>query len=336
MKVPAIYELRNERTLDDLLRLAGGLGDTAFKGRVQVLRIKGHQETVMFDEDLAKILAKYHGLSLIDGDFVMIFPVSAVVEKKVTIAGAVKSPGEFGFRDNMRVSDLVNYAGGLLMQANKEEAEITRVRITPQGPETSRFHVRLYQALSGASSQNIVLQPNDYLFIRTVPDWGTYKTVQIAGEVNFPGTYTIKKGEMLSSLLTRAGGFTSKAYLLGGVLIRESTRVLQKQQLNAAIDRLEARALASAGQKAASGLDSEDAKQCRGRRQAAANAHRRLEKGGTAGKGGNRTGGSRTPSGDSQGYYFAGGGQIDGSRGARYGECRGCGLCPHCPGVHSL
>ena len=260
VKVPAIYELKNERTLDDLLRLAGGLGDTAFKGRVQVLRIKGHQETVMFDEDLAKILAKYHGMSLIDGDFVMIFPVSAVVERKVTIAGAVKSPGEFGFRDNMRVSDLINYAGGLLMQANKEEAEITRVRITPQGPETSRFYVRLYQALSGTASQNVVLQPNDYLFIRTVPDWGTYKTVQIAGEVNFPGTYTIKKGEMLSSLLTRAGGFTSKAYLLGGVLIRESTKVLQKQQLTAAINRLEARSLVSAGQKAASATDSDDAK----------------------------------------------------------------------------
>jgi protein involved in polysaccharide export with SLBB domain len=264
VKVPAIYELRNEKTLNDLLRLAGGLGDTAFKGRVQVLRIKGHQETVMFDEDLAKSLAKYPTLSLIDGDFVMIFPVSSVVEKKVTIAGAVKSPGEFGFRDNMRVSDLVNYAGGLLMQANKDEAEITRVRITPQGPDTSRIYVRLHQALSGASSQNVVLQPNDYLFIRSVPDWGTYKTVEIAGEVNFPGTYTIKKGEMLSSLLTRAGGFTSKAYLLGGVLIRESTRVLQKQQLNAAIDRLEARSLATAGQKAASGLDAEDVKQIEG------------------------------------------------------------------------
>lgn len=261
VKVPAIYELRHEKTLNDLLRLAGGLGDTAFKGRVQILRIKGHQETVMFDEDLAKSLAKYPSLSLIDGDFVMIFPVSSVVEKRVTIAGAVKSPGEFGFRDNMRVSDLVNYAGGLLMQANKDEAEITRVRITPQGPDTSRIYVRLHQALSGASSQNVVLQPNDYLFIRSVPDWGTYKTVEIAGEVNFPGTYTIKKGEMLSSLLTRAGGFTSKAYLLGGVLIRESTRVLQKQQLNAAIDRLEARAMATAGQKAAGGLDAEDAKQ---------------------------------------------------------------------------
>ena len=260
VKVPAIYELKNEKTLDDLLSLAGGLGDTAFKGRVQVLRIKGHHETVMFDEDLAKILTKYHGISLIDGDFVMIFPVSPVVEKKVTIAGAVKSPGEFGFRDNMRVSDLINYAGGLLMQANKEEAEITRVRITPQGPETFRIYVRLYQALSGSSSQNVVLHPNDYLFIRMVPDWGTYKTVQVDGEVNFPGTYTVKKGEMLSSLLTRTGGFTDRAYLLGGVLIRESTRELQKQQLHAAINRLEARALVTAGEKAGSATDSEDAK----------------------------------------------------------------------------
>jgi polysaccharide export outer membrane protein len=74
VKVPAIYELRNEKTLNDLLRLAGGLGNTAFKGRVQVLRVKGHQEMVMFDEDLEKILAKYHGLSLVDGDFVKIFP----------------------------------------------------------------------------------------------------------------------------------------------------------------------------------------------------------------------------------------------------------------------
>ncbi|HAY20938.1 MAG TPA: hypothetical protein DCY27_01975, partial [Desulfobacterales bacterium] len=73
VKVPAIYELKNERTLADLLHLAGGLGDTAFKGRVQVLRIKGHQEMVLFDEDLEKILTKHQSLSLVDGDFVKIF-----------------------------------------------------------------------------------------------------------------------------------------------------------------------------------------------------------------------------------------------------------------------
>ena len=259
IKVPAIYELKNEKTLADLLRLAGGLGDTAFKGRVQVMRVKGRQEMVLFDEDLEKVMTKYHDLPLVDGDFVEIFPVSGLVEKKVTIAGAVKNPGEFGFNDNMRVSDLISYAGGLLMQASKEEAEITRVRITQQGPETSHIYVKLYGA-SGSSQQNVVLQPNDYLFIRAVPDWTTYKTVQIAGEVKFPGTYTVKKGETLSSVLARTGGFTSKAYLLGGVLTRQSTKQIQKQQLEAALNRMEAESLAIASSKAAGGIDPEEAK----------------------------------------------------------------------------
>jgi protein involved in polysaccharide export with SLBB domain len=260
VKVPAIYELKNEKTLNDLLRLAGGLGDTAFKGRVQVLRVKGRQEMVLFDEDLEKFLTKYQTLALVDGDFVEIFPVPALVEKKVTIAGAVKNPGEFGFSDNIRVKDLIGYAGGLLMQANKETAEITRVKITPQGPETSRIYVKLYEALSGSSRENLVLQPNDYLFIRAIPDWGTYKTVKVAGEVNFPGDYTVKKGETLSSLLSRTGGFTSKAYLLGGVLTRKSTKQIQKQQLEAAINRMEAESLAIASSKAASGAEPEEAR----------------------------------------------------------------------------
>jgi protein involved in polysaccharide export with SLBB domain len=260
VKVPAIYELKNEKNLTDLLHLAGGLGDTAFKGRVQVLRVKGRQEMVLFNEDLAKVMTKYQGLPLVDGDFVEIFPVPSLVEKKVTIAGAVKEPGEFGYRDNMRVSDLVSYAGGLLMQADKKEAEITRVRITPEGSETFRIYVKLYAALSSSATQDVPLQPNDYLFIRAVADWGTYKTVKISGEVNFPGTYTVKKGEKLSSLLSRAGGFSSQAYLLGGVLTRQSTKRVQKEQLQAAINRMEAEVLALAGSKAASGLDGEEAK----------------------------------------------------------------------------
>lgn len=260
VKIPAIFELKNEKTLSDVLRLAGGLGDTAFKGRVQVLRVKGHQEMVLFDEDLAKVLTKYQDMPLVDGDFVEIFPVPLLVEKEVTIAGAVKNPGKYGFRDNMRIKDLIGYAGGLLLQSSKEEAEVTRVRITPQGPETSHLYVKLYGALSGSSRDNLLLQPNDYLFIRTVPDWSTYKTIKVAGEVQFPGEYTVKKGETLSSLLARTGGFTSRAYLLGGVLTRQSTRQIQKQQLDAAINRMEAESLAIASSKAAGGADPEDAK----------------------------------------------------------------------------
>jgi polysaccharide export outer membrane protein len=260
VKVPAIYELRTEKTLNELLHLAGGLGDTAFKGRVQVLRVKGRQEMVLFDDDLGKLLHQPRALPLVDGDFVEIFPVPGLVEKKVTITGAVKNPGTFGFRANMRVKDLINYAGGLLLQANREEAEITRVRVTPHGPETSFLYVRPFGALSGSPKDNLLLQPNDYLFIRAVPDWSTYKTVKIAGEVNFPGTYAIKKGGTLSSVLARAGGFTKKAYLFGAVLTRPSIERIQKEQLEAAINRMEAQVLALAGSQAAGGLESADAK----------------------------------------------------------------------------
>jgi len=260
VKVPGIYELKHEKTLDELLLLAGGLGDTAFKGRVQVLRVQNGQAMILFDEDLSKILSRQPDFRIMDGDFVEIYPVPSLVEKKVAIAGAVKNPGEFGFRDNMRVSDLVAYAGGLLQQADKSEAEITRVTITPQGPETTRLNIRLFGALNNTPRDNLVLKPNDYLFIRTVPDWDIYKTVQITGEVKSPGTYAIKKGETLSSLLVRTGGFTDRAYLLGAVLLRESTRQIQKQQLTAAIDRLEAQVLGASAIRAQTALEPEEAK----------------------------------------------------------------------------
>jgi protein involved in polysaccharide export with SLBB domain len=260
VKVPGIYELKNDKSLGALLHLAGGLGDIAFKGRVQVLRVQRQQAMILFDEDLGKVESRRQDFRIVDGDFVEIFPVPSLVEKMVAIAGAVKDPGEFGFRDNMRVSDLVAYAGGLLQQADKSEAEITRVSITPQGPETSRIHIRLFAALNNGPRDNVILRPNDYLFIRPVPNWDIYKTVQIAGEVKSPGTYAIKQGEPLSSVLTRAGGFTDRAYPLAAVLLRESTKTLQRQQLTAAIDRLEAQVLASGAINAQTALQPEEAK----------------------------------------------------------------------------
>jgi polysaccharide export outer membrane protein len=261
VKVPGIYELKHERTLLELLQLAGGLADTAFKGRVQVLRVRERREMVMFEDDLGKLLAgRLPEVPLVDGDFVKIFPVPDLVEKKVRVAGALKTKGEFGLQDNMRVKDLINYAGGLLMETNREEAEITRINITPQGPETSRIYFSPCRALAGFPRDNLLLKPNDYLFFRTVPEWDLYQLVRIAGEVKFPGSYAIKKGEPLSSLLARAGGFAERAYPKGAIFTRVSVKAAQKQHLKAAIDRIEAEMLALVSQKAQEELSAEQIK----------------------------------------------------------------------------
>jgi protein involved in polysaccharide export with SLBB domain len=262
VKVPAIYELKNERTLSELIKLAGGLSDTAFKGRVQVLRVQNHREMVLFEDDLSKVLTgKIRDVTLVDGDFVKIFPVPDLVEKKVRLAGAVKTVGEFGLYDNMRLKDLIEYAGGLLMEANREEAEITRVTITPQGPETSRIYISPRRALNGYPKDNILLKPNDYVFIRSIPEWTLYTVVKIEGEVKFPGNYAIKKGETMSSVLTRAGGFTDRAYLRGAFFTREAVKKMQANNLKQIIDRLEAEMYTFSAEQVQTSLAPEDVAQ---------------------------------------------------------------------------
>ncbi|OGP70316.1 MAG: polysaccharide export protein [Deltaproteobacteria bacterium RBG_13_58_19] len=259
IKVPGIFELKDERTLTDLLNLGGGLADTAFKGRVQVLRVQHHQQMVLFEDDLDKVLiGKAANIPLVDGDFVKIFHVPDKVEKKVRLAGAVKKPGEFGLHDRMRVKDLIAYAGGLLMEANQQEAEVTRVTITQQGPETSRIYINLRQALNGAPRDNLLLNPNDYVFIRSIPDWALYRLVKIEGEVKYPGNYAIKKGETLSSLLSRAGGFSDSAYSKGAFFTRVSVQKMQAEHMKQAIDKIEAEMLSVAAGKTQTALEKED------------------------------------------------------------------------------
>ncbi len=177
------------------------------------------------------------------------------------MAGAVKKPGEFGLYDTMRVKDLIEYAGGLLMEANRQEAEITRVTITQEGPETSRIYINLSRALSGSPRDNILLRPNDYVFIRSVPDWNLYQLVKIEGEVKYPGNYAIKPGETLSSLLARVGGFTNRAYTKGAFFTREAVKKMQAEHLKQAVDRIEAEMLAAASAKTETALDKDEVAQ---------------------------------------------------------------------------
>jgi protein involved in polysaccharide export with SLBB domain len=239
VKNPAIYELKEETKLLDLIWMTGGLASVAFKGRVQVQRIEDHRFRTLFEMDMMGIeKSPEKNIVLQDGDLIKIFPV---IETKstVTLSGAVANPGEYGVKSGTtRIRDVISKAGGLLYFSS-HEAELTRVKVTQEGPQTDRFIIDLFKAMEGDTEQNMPLETNDYLFIKTVPEWQLYRTVHIQGEVRFPGTYTIKKGETLFALIKRAGGFTDKAYLKGAFFTRESVRVLQQKRLDESIDRLE-------------------------------------------------------------------------------------------------
>ncbi len=258
VKNPAIYELSGETRLLDLIQMAGGLASVAFKGRVQVQRIEDHQFRTIFEGDLIAIDRDIKkNFILNDGDLVKVF---SVVEAKntITITGAVANPDDYGITAGAtKVRDVISLAGGVLFYASNQ-AELTRVKVTQSGPETERFVFDIFKAIEGDPQHNMPLEINDYIFVRTVPEWKLYKTVNISGEVKFPGIYTIKKGERLSSLIERAGGYTDKAYLRGAVFTRERVRELQQKSLDEMIVRLEKELLAGGAVQVSTALSQEE------------------------------------------------------------------------------
>jgi len=255
---PAIYEIKGETRLLDIIHMAGGLTSVAFKGRVQVQRITDHQFRTIFEGDLINVENNAEKNFLLqDGDLVKIFAV-ADTKNTVTLAGAVTNPGDYGITPGVtKIKDVISLAGGLLYYASSE-AELTRVKVTPSGPLTEQMTIDIDKAMNDDPQYNIPLEINDYLLVRTVPDWKLYRTVSITGEVKFPGTYTIRKGERLASLIERAGGYTDSAYLKGAVFTRNSVREVQQKALAEMSERIERELLSSGSIQISTALSSEE------------------------------------------------------------------------------
>ncbi|HVC02289.1 MAG TPA: SLBB domain-containing protein [Steroidobacteraceae bacterium] len=151
----------------------------------------------------------------------------------VTIDGQVKAPGRYALEPGMRVSDLIRAGGSLDDAAFGGEAELTRYRIVAGEARESRLiKVDLDAIRRGDAAADLELKPYDVLVVKTVPQWRTPGTIEVAGEVRFPGRYPIHQGETLRSLLIRAGGFVSDAFPQGAVLTRAELKIKEKAELD--------------------------------------------------------------------------------------------------------
>ena len=104
VNVPAIFELKKEGTLGDLVGWAGGLSSTASGQKATVERIEGRKTRKVdeFQLDASGLQAK-----LRDGDLATIYSVSSRFDNAVTLRGNVSQPARMPWRSGMRVSDLI-------------------------------------------------------------------------------------------------------------------------------------------------------------------------------------------------------------------------------------
>jgi protein involved in polysaccharide export with SLBB domain len=160
----------------------------------------------------------------------------------------------------MRVKELIYTGGNLKRNAYLPEAEITRLIKTEKGVTSKVININLGEALRENPEHNIPLKEDDYLLVRQVPGWYIEKTVTLEGEEKFPGVYSFSKGERLSSVIERAGGFTEYAYLKGAFFTRESAKRIQEKRIKGAVDKLEKDMLRSQARLAEASVSGADAK----------------------------------------------------------------------------
>ena len=100
----AIYELRGEQTIEELLEASGGRTAVAFGGRISVERIEDHAQRRAFE---LKTDAAGLATPLADGDIVRINPIASDYRETVTLRGSVANPGRFLWHVGMKLSDLM-------------------------------------------------------------------------------------------------------------------------------------------------------------------------------------------------------------------------------------
>lgn len=242
---PGQYQYREGMTLRDLIPEYGALLPESYLGAVEITRLQlpdRHREKLSANLGQALEGDPKENLALMPQDQVRVFSLWQMQERPmVSISGQVVKPGSYPFYPQMTVRDLLTEAGSLKRNALLNNAELTRVEVRQGGALSTRVNLDLNRVLAADPEANLTLQPDDLLIVRGITEWteASDRVVTLAGEVRYPGSYSITKGERLSSVLNRAGGFTERAYLRGARFTRESVREMQQKRMDEVIARSE-------------------------------------------------------------------------------------------------
>jgi protein involved in polysaccharide export with SLBB domain len=243
VRAPGTYRTAGDVHLSDAIHLAGGLSADAETGDAQVFRYLPDSTLKILDVKLSSALdgSPVDDVVLHSRDRVLIHRNPAAIEPvTVYVKGEVARPGRYPLTAEMRVSDLIRAAGGLKVSADFKTADLTHYSWQDDKQVTGeQQRILLADAMTGKEDANPVLSNGDVLTVPQVAGWNDLgASISIRGEVAHPGSYGIRPGERLSSVLERAGGFSPAAYPYGAVLLRSEVQKLEQHSYGELIQRV--------------------------------------------------------------------------------------------------
>ncbi len=153
--------------------------------------------------------------------------VSFLKERSAFIRGAVREPGAYPVTDGVNLPALIASAGGLTVEANKDNIEVTSSSLNEKDRDLkSRKNV----SLEGEEAHSITIGAGDSVRVNRRFDKVADQSVLLMGEVVNPGYYDLMPGDHLSSLIDRAGGLTPEAYAYGTIFSRKAERMAEENR----------------------------------------------------------------------------------------------------------
>jgi polysaccharide export outer membrane protein len=155
---PAIYELKNEQTLADVIKLAGGKLAEGYDAAVHVRRFIGGEQ-IQLTVDL-----NHDNINVVDGDQVVVPKISSFVSNSITLIGAVARPGKYQWKSKLRISEFLGDRQKDLL----EIADLTYVLIVRdvgKNRDIEVLQVDLSELEINDPNSNVALQPNDRVLV---------------------------------------------------------------------------------------------------------------------------------------------------------------------------
>jgi protein involved in polysaccharide export with SLBB domain len=230
VKNPAIYELKDEEHLDDLINYAGGFTDKAFTGIAKVDQINALQREV---KDVpANLFANY---TPHNGDKVQIGAITNRYTNRVVLAGSVYRPDVYELTAGLTLGQLLKLAQGLKPEAYMERGYINR---TLPNLEKTQISFKPAEILNGQN--DIPLLREDTVVIMDREAFIPSQTVTVSGHVRRPSIITYRKGLRLADVIAMSGGFADEAadhhVEINRVIKNESDSVANQQVNTFVID----------------------------------------------------------------------------------------------------
>jgi len=234
VRQPGKIQFTEGMKVKDAIEKAGGVLDWTYLDRGQILITEPDSSLRIMAFNPAKAMKNdpAENLTLTDKSVLILKSIWEIDTRyDIKVIGFVNSPGDFRYRKGMTVGDALFLADGF--QKNAYTATIEVARVDPKDSISNDRVITFVKTIknNGTLTKDnpdltFLLEPMDQVYVRKSPFFDIQRTVTLTGEVRFPGSYSLtSKDEKLASVIKRAGGLKSTAYLEGATINREKENV---------------------------------------------------------------------------------------------------------------